>query len=36
MKKYTKYEALRPLSEITADILALQSETENLLKEIVE
>ena len=35
-KYFYKYEALRPLSEIAKDILALQNETENLLKEIVE
>ncbi|MEA3443331.1 MAG: class I SAM-dependent DNA methyltransferase [Bacteroidota bacterium] len=35
-KYFYKYEALRPLSEIANDILALQNETENLLKEIVE
>ena len=35
-KYFYKYEALRPLSEITADILKLQNETKNLLKEIVE
>jgi len=35
-KYFYKYEALRPLSEIANDILTLQNETENLLKEIVE
>jgi type I restriction enzyme M protein len=35
-KYFYKYEALRPLSEIAADILALNNETENLLKDIVE
>ncbi|MGB1207034.1 MAG: N-6 DNA methylase [Chitinophagales bacterium] len=34
-KYFYKYEALRPLSEIAADILALENETEHLLKEIV-
>ncbi len=35
-KYFYKYEALRSLNEITADILALETETENLLKEITE
>lgn len=35
-KYFYKYEALRPLKEIANDILALENETENLLKEIVE
>ncbi len=35
-KYFYKYDALRPLSEIAADILALENETEHLLKEIVE
>lgn len=34
-KYFYQYKALRPLAEITADILALEQETENLLKEIV-
>lgn len=35
-KYFYQYEALRPLSEIVADIYALETETDNLLKEIVE
>ena len=35
-KYFYKYEALRPLSEIANDILALENETKNLLNEIVE
>ena len=35
-KYFYKYEELRPLSEISSDILTLQKETVNLLKEIVE
>jgi type I restriction enzyme M protein len=35
-KYFYKYQPLRPLKEITADILALEKETEGLLKEIVE
>jgi len=35
-KYFYQYEALRPLDQIAADILALENETENLLKEIVE
>jgi type I restriction enzyme M protein len=34
-KYFYQYEALRPLSDIAADILALEQETEHLLKEIV-
>ena len=34
-KYFYQYKALRPLSEIAKDILALENETENLLKEIV-
>lgn len=34
-KYFYKYEALRSLSEIANDILAIENETENLLKEIV-
>ncbi len=33
---FYKYQPLRPLKEITADILALEKETEGLLKQIVE
>jgi type I restriction enzyme M protein len=36
IKYFYQYEALRPLKDIAADILALENETENLLKEIVE
>ena len=35
-KYFYKYKPLRPLEEITADILALEKETENLLKEIIK
>lgn len=35
-KYFYQYEALRPLSDIAADILALEQETEHLLKAIVE
>jgi type I restriction enzyme M protein len=35
-KYFYKYEPLRPLKEITADILALEQETEGLLKQIIE
>jgi type I restriction enzyme M protein len=35
-KYFYQYEALRPLSDIAADILALEQETEHLLKEIVQ
>lgn len=35
-KYFYQYEALRPLGDIATDILALENETENLLKEIVE
>lgn len=35
-KYFYQYEALRPLSDIAADILALEQETEHLLKTIVE
>jgi len=35
-KYFYQYETLRPLSNITADIIALENETEHLLKEIVE
>jgi type I restriction enzyme M protein len=35
-KYFYKYEALRPLSEIAADILKLEQETDGLLKEIIE
>lgn len=34
-KYFYKYQPLRPLSEITADILKLEEETEGLLKEIL-
>ncbi len=35
-KYFYKYKPLRPLSDIKADILALENETEGLLKEILE
>ena len=35
-KYFYKYEGLRPLSEIAADILKLEQETDGLLKEIIE
>ncbi|AQQ71165.1 putative type I restriction enzymeP M protein [Limihaloglobus sulfuriphilus] len=35
-KYFYKYKPLRPLEEIKADILALENETEGLLKEILE
>jgi type I restriction enzyme M protein len=35
-KYFYKYQPLRPLKDIGADILALEKETEGLLKEIVE
>lgn len=35
-KYFYQYQTLRPLSNITADILALENETEHLLKEIVD
>lgn len=35
-KYFYQYEALRPLSQIAADILALENETEHLLKAIVK
>lgn len=35
-KYFYQYQALRPLNEITADILKLEEETDGLLKEIVE
>lgn len=35
-KYFYKYQPPRSLSEITADIIAIEKETENLLKEIVE
>jgi len=35
-KYFYKYQPLRPLKDITTDILALERETEGLLKEIVE
>jgi len=35
-KYFYQYEALRPLSEIAADILHLEQETAGLLKEIIE
>ena len=35
-KYFYKYQPLRPLKEITADIMALEKETEGLLKEIIE
>lgn len=35
-KYFYQYEELRPLDQIAADILALENETEHLLKEIVE
>ena len=34
-KYFYKYEPLRPLEDIKADILALEDETEGLLKEIL-
>lgn len=34
-KYFYKYQPLRPLDEIKADILALEKETEGLLKEIL-
>jgi type I restriction enzyme M protein len=35
-KYFYKYEPLRPLSDIKKDILALEEETEGLLKEILD
>ena len=35
-KYFYQYEGLRPLSEIAADILRLEQETDGLLKEIIE
>jgi len=35
-KYFYKYQPLRPLKDIAADILALEKETEGLLKEIIE
>ena len=35
-KYFYQYQALRPLSEIAADILKLEQETDGLLKEIIE
>ena len=35
-KYFYQYEGLRPLSEIAADILKLEQETDGLLKEIIE
>ena len=35
-KYFYQYQPLRPLAEIKADILALDAETEGLLKEILE
>jgi type I restriction enzyme M protein len=35
-KYFYKYQPLRPLKDITADMMALEKETEGLLKEIVE
>ncbi len=35
-KYFYKYKPLRPLDQIKADILALEDETEGLLKEILE
>ena len=35
-KYFYEYQALRPLSDIAKDILALENETEHLLKEIVD
>lgn len=35
-KYFYKYQPLRPLKDITADILALEQETEGLLKQIIE
>jgi type I restriction enzyme M protein len=35
-KYFYEYKPLRPLEAIRADILALESETEGMLKEIVE
>ena len=36
VKYFYKYQPLRPLEEIKVEILALESETEGLLKEILE
>jgi type I restriction enzyme M protein len=35
-KYFYKHQAPRPLSEIAKDILAIEQETEGLLKEIIE
>jgi type I restriction enzyme M protein len=35
-KYFYQYQAPRKLTEITKDILAIEEETENLLKEIIE
>ena len=35
-KYFYKYEGLRSLQEIAADILVLEQETDGLLKEIIE
>jgi len=35
-KYFYKYQPLRPLEEITADILALERETEGLLKQVID
>ena len=35
-KYFYKYKPLRPLEDIKADILALENETEGLLREILE
>ena len=35
-KYFYQYQAPRPLSEIAKDIFAIEAETENLLKEIIE
>ena len=35
-KYFYQYQPLRPLAEIKADILALEAETEGLLKEILD
>lgn len=35
-KYFYKYKPLRPLADIKADILALEEETEGLLKEILD
>ena len=35
-KYFYKYQPLRPLKEITADILTLEKETEGLLKDILQ